>query len=421
MKASLLSEGFHQYLVFEANIIDMKRYEIKMLMHYRGTGLLPVEFQLQDGKGRIRYEISGGISLQQQFDHGEMDGKMLRTLFLSILSCYTEMEEYLLPAEGMIFQPDKIIYLPEKRAFQFCYYPNESGVFQKDFLELTEFCMKHIPYQNSEAVLFIYGLYRKLQNGTMEEEEIKHYLEEGVKSEKEDAYENHPDDRRIVKQQVVQNQEIKGEKWDYIEVAGDNQEQKTRKIQWYIYGSLALVAFVLDVIFGIRFLGITHGETDLKCCIILTVLVIFLLYCMFYSRGKTEKKQVEKKEFEIIADAKPSQMIEETMILNTDIPFEEWELMDLRDNQVRIQLNQLPGILGRKAGEVDYLLSDEGISRRHLKLYIREDSLYVEDLGSTNGTYVNGIRLEVGEAVMVSDEDLLAIGPCKFKVKKKVG
>ena len=36
----------------------------------------------------------------------------------------------------------------------------------------------------------------------------------------------------------------------------------------------------------------------------------------------------------------------------------------------------------------------KGISKRHCRLWEEDDRLFIEDLGSTNGTEVNGIRLE---------------------------
>ncbi len=49
------------------------------------------------------------------------------------------------------------------------------------------------------------------------------------------------------------------------------------------------------------------------------------------------------------------------------------------------------------------------ISRRHAHIFLRNDSLYIEDLGSTNGTYVSGGRLEE-HAHLLSNGDVIAFG-----------
>lgn len=57
------------------------------------------------------------------------------------------------------------------------------------------------------------------------------------------------------------------------------------------------------------------------------------------------------------------------------------------------QLSRPRVILGRGAG-CDIQLPDSEVSRRHAMLEIRGEEATVTDLGSTNGTYVEGVRVE---------------------------
>lgn len=57
------------------------------------------------------------------------------------------------------------------------------------------------------------------------------------------------------------------------------------------------------------------------------------------------------------------------------------------------QLTKPRVILGRGAG-CDIQLPDSEVSRRHAMLEIRQDEATISDLGSTNGTYVEGVRVE---------------------------
>lgn len=49
-------------------------------------------------------------------------------------------------------------------------------------------------------------------------------------------------------------------------------------------------------------------------------------------------------------------------------------------------------VLGRQA-ECDVLLTEGHASRRHAKLVLAEDGYWLEDLGSSNGTFINGNRI----------------------------
>jgi pSer/pThr/pTyr-binding forkhead associated (FHA) protein len=64
-------------------------------------------------------------------------------------------------------------------------------------------------------------------------------------------------------------------------------------------------------------------------------------------------------------------------------------------------------VLGREAA--DLLIDDPEVSRRHAALRPAGDGLEIEDLGSLNGTWVNGtkiqgpVRLEPGDRVQLGD------------------
>jgi hypothetical protein len=60
-------------------------------------------------------------------------------------------------------------------------------------------------------------------------------------------------------------------------------------------------------------------------------------------------------------------------------------------------------VLGRDA-TADITLADPAISRRHARLYRGADGVWLEDLGSTNGTYINGDRLTVPYRLRNGDE-----------------
>jgi pSer/pThr/pTyr-binding forkhead associated (FHA) protein len=68
-------------------------------------------------------------------------------------------------------------------------------------------------------------------------------------------------------------------------------------------------------------------------------------------------------------------------------------------------------VVGR-SNECDITLSTAHLSRRHAKLFVDNGLLYVKDLESSNGTYLNGKRITEAR-VMRGDElrfDALSFG-----------
>ncbi|MEA3339868.1 MAG: FHA domain-containing protein [Chloroflexota bacterium] len=58
--------------------------------------------------------------------------------------------------------------------------------------------------------------------------------------------------------------------------------------------------------------------------------------------------------------------------------------------------------IGREGSDV-LLLQDDGVSRRHAKVEQRGDALVLVDLDSTNGTFVNGARLQAPHTLRSGD------------------
>ena len=69
--------------------------------------------------------------------------------------------------------------------------------------------------------------------------------------------------------------------------------------------------------------------------------------------------------------------------------------------------------VGRGAENAIRLDADTTVSSRHATLDSRADGLWVEDEGSTNGTFVNGARvtsarlLQAGDVIRIGHTDLL--------------
>lgn len=72
-------------------------------------------------------------------------------------------------------------------------------------------------------------------------------------------------------------------------------------------------------------------------------------------------------------------------------------------------------VLGRRAG-CHIILNDSSVSRRHAQIEWHRGQYTITDLGSTNGTKVNGVRVK---ASVLEPGDVVALGTtiCTFKVE----
>ena len=59
---------------------------------------------------------------------------------------------------------------------------------------------------------------------------------------------------------------------------------------------------------------------------------------------------------------------------------------------------------------------DRGVSREHARVYAEEGNLYIVDMGSTNGTFVSGTRLEPNTPTMISKGDEVLLGRLPIQI-----
>lgn len=70
-------------------------------------------------------------------------------------------------------------------------------------------------------------------------------------------------------------------------------------------------------------------------------------------------------------------------------------------------------VIGR---EGDILLADARVSRRHAQIVSGDGELEIQDLGSTNGTSVNGAAVVAGETIRLQTGDSVAFGGLELKL-----
>jgi hypothetical protein len=78
-----------------------------------------------------------------------------------------------------------------------------------------------------------------------------------------------------------------------------------------------------------------------------------------------------------------------------------------------LTLNSSALLLGRGSGNDVNLARDEYASTKHARVEPRRDGVWVEDVGSTNGTYLNGIRLS--RAKKLAPGDVVRVGETELR------
>lgn len=96
-----------------------------------------------------------------------------------------------------------------------------------------------------------------------------------------------------------------------------------------------------------------------------------------------------------------------------------WTLRSIDPEDAGLLFRMLPGTLKTvgRAPRSDFVVDSALVSRVHCRLQLGDnDQLELEDLGSTNGTFVNGQKIT---KVTLNEGDMVTIGRVQFLVSAR--
>ena len=131
--------------------------------------------------------------------------------------------------------------------------------------------------------------------------------------------------------------------------------------------------------------------------IVLVVLVVLVLAIFIPMRRRKKKLEEESDETH---DPDFNESGSDVIIRGSGFTIKVPEELLIRERGV---------LIGRSAADCDFVVDAPSISRVHIRLNQKEQILYVEDLGSANGTMLNGLRLQSGQPVALHDKDDLVL------------
>jgi pSer/pThr/pTyr-binding forkhead associated (FHA) protein len=80
-----------------------------------------------------------------------------------------------------------------------------------------------------------------------------------------------------------------------------------------------------------------------------------------------------------------------------------------------VRLGSGSSTMGRQQG-CQVRINSSQVSRKHCELFEKLGHLLVKDLGSSNGTFVNGKKINQQQVLEIGDE--LSVGPIRFRIEK---
>lgn len=93
-----------------------------------------------------------------------------------------------------------------------------------------------------------------------------------------------------------------------------------------------------------------------------------------------------------------------------------WKLQAITGEFTGQEISVERDMLVGRHQDAEILLQSTDISRKHAALLFRNDHIWVKDLKSTNGTFVNGERVEQEQEIELHDGDMLQFASFMFMI-----
>ena len=101
-----------------------------------------------------------------------------------------------------------------------------------------------------------------------------------------------------------------------------------------------------------------------------------------------------------------------------DVPNQEQFLGVLvrKSNNESIRITKNDFVIGKGTANTDYQIADNSsISRRHAMICTGRNGVYIHDCNSTNGTFINGTRIESERSVLLNSGDIIKLANEEFE------
>ncbi|MCQ2522354.1 MAG: FHA domain-containing protein [Lachnospiraceae bacterium] len=400
----------HNYLVMEC--LEKNDYQFTMLTENKIPGLLSAELRMNNGEEQLYYEISSLQPLARLYEHKGMKRDDYISFVRGLVHSFEGMQEYLLSEERVLLDPKYIFISPGEGEVQLLFYPYTEQ--EEGFLRLTEFLMDHAEHDDGEAVKIAYDFYKIVRQENFVIGDLKRLLERKEESREEKIWENTESKEEFSSEYENDVKEDWNKEVTQSEPEIEESEPAEEKKSKGIFKSLKKKE------------GKKPGG--------LSKLSGWLLKPKEEEEAEKEEETYENIYAEKIFTPKNmgiTEPVESRKESHKEPPKEEYgkttffESLDDDEERLLVQTNKgkehqfaltdFPKTVGKMEGSVDFCIRDGSISRMHARFVEKNGRVYIEDCNSTNGTFVNGMRLNEEESVLIESGDEIRFGKVCFE------
>ncbi len=416
MEILFQSSGINTYLnvkIQDRETIVVNKFRIRMLEENKIECLLPPVFTEIDGALSLKYKVDTFYVLDRLFMKLKPDGDFLKLIMRQILDCIKSIEEYLLNVEDIVLQPEYMFYDYQRKELGMIYIPGYRKNIRLQLKQFVEYIMKVFDHRDKNGVAYLYHMYDIMAEDNFDCESLIRYTLSHMDIDS-NAYE--------VAHEYAYACSPRGKKQAQREA--ESQPEKSSNERY-------MTIFILDlgaalVLAFAYFLG----ENKIDTFVVVGLLAIIIVNVVFFIPGRicggvnfgNRQATNTGQNSDAYVDLNYSQPVNDnnsyTYIQSVDSEIIS-QIVPLTNGGLEVaELGKFGDriVIGRSKKETDYRIPVTQVSRVHAQIFKKGEGYYIQDLNSTNGTFLNYVRLQEQQIEKLKKGDLITFANEEFFV-----
>ena len=444
----------HSYMILQCRQEEVDRsYQFKILTSDRIKEILKCSLRHVNGRTYFYYDISSRTTLESMFRGRKMNFDQVKDLLSQLYGIYSKLGTYFMEESNLVLLPEYIYYDLSERKYIGLYYPDYESEVANPYEPLMDYLLEHIDGQDEHLADCMYRIYEMSEESYFSVEDALQIL---CGKEEKEAVIIRPETfaAKEVTPVMAGQEEDASSLYEYgIECDCGKKHEEAAGKKSSFYPILAVISLL-----GIAgAMGIYYFyELSQEEILVLLGCVGLMGFCLLISLGSSLRagdKKLKNRELKeppsedlaesympAVQDISLEHVLNKDMDLSMDFPVRQIDKKPLekqemcnntvffdstklaehklyaldRKNKQHIDLIKFPYTVGKMAGCVDCVLSDDSISRIHARFEKEGDSIQLTDMNSTNGTFKNGLRMQPQETVEIEPGDEIRFGNLNY-------
>ena len=409
MQTYFKKDGMHHYLVLPTGEEWNTDYQSRMLQRGNVPFFLPCEVRELNGSQMLYYCLQYRTTVKWAVENLPLTSVLVQNMADCMIGALESMETYLLDPEKILWQTDYMFMDAESGKVQFVYYP--AGETEGSMKDVLAELLQAVDRTEEQSVLYLEQFYEHVARADFTWDGLKQFKSGYPGSMTE--HRQTPETLSLAEEEKAHNgktDKVHGEKVAKAlrRKADKTHCEKDKAKKGEVGLRILLIGdgiFLFALVIGFFCQLLSYDRIPILFFGLLSLIVLALFY------------------MEITKEESPDVIMQEYFAQSgTSLQNADWHLYLKaleEDAYPSIRIRERSIVLGSRAETCNYVLREKGVSRVHAKLEEKKDGIYLLDLNSTNGTFLNGERIESGKDYKLEEGDLVAFAWSEFYVVKE--